>query len=220
MTTPDQTRCGTTTTPVKATDRCPVCTCSFTPKGRQTYCASACRKTAFRRRRSNLTPSASRPGPHAATSWPRCRGATALVQAGAAGTFISAHEAFWAAARTAHGDSAGTRALVEVLLLHRHHSHADIVASITAALPVGAVSPDVVAVETRKHAQQHTNPAATDLVVVELDRRLAVVTISSHSTCDRSRRPSPTTACAPETGTHDQAAAVLRGGRPASYPRQ
>jgi hypothetical protein len=47
-------------------------------------------------------------------------GATALVQARAALTFTSAHEAFWAAARKAHGDADGTRELVEVLLLHRH----------------------------------------------------------------------------------------------------
>lgn len=47
-------------------------------------------------------------------------GATALAQARAAGSFTTAHEAFWAAARKAHGDSAGTRELVDVLLLHRH----------------------------------------------------------------------------------------------------
>jgi hypothetical protein len=85
-------------------------------------------------------------------------GATALVQARTAGTFTGAHEAFWAAARQAHGDSGGTRALVEVLLLHRHHTNADVVAGITAALAVGALSPDVVAVETRKHQQQQPTP--------------------------------------------------------------
>ena len=42
---------------------------------------------------------------------------------------------------------------MEVLLLHRHHRHADVVAGITAALRVGATSPDVVAVQTRKHQQ-------------------------------------------------------------------
>ena len=73
-------------------------------------------------------------------------GATALVQARARGLFTSVHEAFWAAARKTHGDAGGTRALVEVLLLHRHHRHGDVVAGITAALGVGAVSPDVVAV--------------------------------------------------------------------------
>ena len=105
------------------------------------------------------------------------RGATALVQARAAGTFTSAHEAFWAAARKAHGDGGGTRALVEVLLLHRHHDHADVIAGITAALRVGAVSPDVVAVETRKHQHQQANAASEAQVVVSLDqRRLAEVT--------------------------------------------
>lgn len=104
------------------------------------------------------------------------RGATALVQARAAGTFTSAHEAFWAAARNAHGDGGGTRALVEVLLLHRHHAHTDVVAGITAALAVGAVSPDVVAVETRRHAQQATAAAAGPVVVSLQARRLAELT--------------------------------------------
>jgi hypothetical protein len=89
-------------------------------------------------------------------------GATALVQARAFGVFTAAHEAFWAAARAAHGDSAGTRALIEVLLLHRHHRHSDVVAGITAALLVGATSPDVVALEARKH-QHHTDHAAADV---------------------------------------------------------
>lgn len=80
-------------------------------------------------------------------------GATALVQARESGMFTAEHEAFWAAARRAHGDTAGTRELVEVLLLHRHHSHADVVAGIAAALQVEAVRADVVAVETRRLAQ-------------------------------------------------------------------
>ena len=69
-----------------------------------------------------------------------------------------------------------TRALVEVLLLHRHHADADVVAGITAALLVGALSPDVVALETRKHAQQQAT-AADDPVVVSLEaRRLSDLT--------------------------------------------
>jgi hypothetical protein len=36
--------------------RCPVCVQAFTPTGRQTYCTSACRKTAFRRRHHTATP--------------------------------------------------------------------------------------------------------------------------------------------------------------------
>lgn len=107
-------------------------------------------------------------------------GATALVQARAAGTFTAAHEAFWAAARKAHGDSGGTRALVEVLLLHRHHAHADVVAGITAALAVGALSPDVVALQTRKHQHQPAPAAAaaTPAVISLEARRLEQLTDS------------------------------------------
>jgi hypothetical protein len=44
--------------------------------------------------------------------------------------------------------------MVEVLLLHRHLEHAGVLAGITAALSVGSVNADVVAVEARKTAQQ------------------------------------------------------------------
>ena len=68
--------------------------------------------------------------------------------------FTPGHEAFWAAARKALGDSVGTRVLVEVLLLHRHLEHADVLAGVSAALSVGSVNVDVVAVEARKAAQR------------------------------------------------------------------
>lgn len=83
-------------------------------------------------------------------------GATALVQARASGVFTPAHEAFWAAVRKAHGDGGGTRVLIEVLLLHRHLAAADVIGGITAALAVGSVNPDVVAVEARKTVQQRS----------------------------------------------------------------
>jgi hypothetical protein len=81
-------------------------------------------------------------------------GATALAQARASKTFTAEHDRFWAAARKAHGDAAGTRALVEVLLLHRHLDRADVLAGITAALSVGSKSSDVVALEARKAAER------------------------------------------------------------------
>ena len=62
------------------------------------------------------------------------------------------HEAFWAAARARRGDAAGTRALIEVLLLHRRMPASQVIAGMTAALAAGSCSPDVVAVEARKHA--------------------------------------------------------------------
>lgn len=79
-------------------------------------------------------------------------GSTALAQARAAGTFTAAHEAFWAAARKTDGDAAGTRALIEVLLLHRAMRAVDVVAGLEDALQVGAVTADVVAVEARRAA--------------------------------------------------------------------
>ena len=85
-------------------------------------------------------------------------GSAALAQARAAGVFTSAHEAFWAAARARHGDGAGTRALIEVLLLHRRMPAPQVIAGMTAALAAGSCSPDVVAVEARKHAAAAAEP--------------------------------------------------------------
>ncbi len=64
----------------------------------------------------------------------------------------SAREAFWSAARARHGDSAGTRALIEVLLLYRRMPAGQVTAGIAAALATGSCSPDVVAVKARNHA--------------------------------------------------------------------
>jgi hypothetical protein len=47
-------------------------------------------------------------------------GATALAQARDQGAFTPTHQAFWTACRRSHGDAAGTRALIEVLLAYRH----------------------------------------------------------------------------------------------------
>ena len=79
-------------------------------------------------------------------------GSAALAQARAAGVFTSSHDAFWAAARARHGDAAGTRALIEVLLLHRRMPPGQVIAGMRAALTAGACTADVVAVEARKHA--------------------------------------------------------------------
>jgi transposase len=79
-------------------------------------------------------------------------GSAPLAQARAARTFTSAHEALWSAARDRLGDGPGTKALIEVLLLHRRLPAASVIAGITAALGAGTCSPDVVAVEARKHA--------------------------------------------------------------------
>lgn len=105
---------------------------------------------------------------------------------------MSAHDAFWAAARRTDGDAQATRELINVLLLHRSMSTSDITAGIEAALTVGAVTADVVAVEARRAATERltaerlqptttteepaviVRPAAGDRRVVSLtQRRLA-----------------------------------------------
>jgi transposase len=78
-------------------------------------------------------------------------GSTPLAQARAAGVFTATHEAFWAAARAKHGDSEGTRTLIEVLLTHRKLPTAAVLAGMRAALAAGSVSVDVVVIEARKH---------------------------------------------------------------------
>ncbi|MBO0516574.1 IS21 family transposase [Streptomyces beijiangensis] len=77
-------------------------------------------------------------------------GSTALAAARESGAFTEVHEAFWAAARTAHGDAAGTRALIEVLLLHRRMPAETVQLGMAAAIRAGSTSPDVVAIEARK----------------------------------------------------------------------
>ncbi|GAA2681276.1 Mu transposase domain-containing protein [Nonomuraea recticatena] len=80
-------------------------------------------------------------------------GATALEQARAAGRFTPVHDAWWAAACKAHGDSEGTKALVAVLLLNRHMKHEHVVAGLASALRAGALTVDAVALEARKAAE-------------------------------------------------------------------
>ncbi|MEU4843136.1 Mu transposase domain-containing protein [Nocardia testacea] len=110
-------------------------------------------------------------------------GATALEQARAAGKFTPVHEARWAAARRAHGDRDGTRALIEVLLLHRHLPHDHVVAGLAAAQQTGALTADAVALEARKIGETlDCEPA-----VVDLDTPNSVPSLTE-------RRPGPATA--------------------------
>jgi len=137
-------------------------------------------------------------------------GSSALAQARAAGVFTSVHEAFWAAARARHGDGAGTRALIEVLLLHRRMPAAAVIAGMRAALTAGSCSADVVAVEARKHVPAGNGPAgeeAWQALAPPRRSRAAVVTLP--------HRPGPLPADArpaPSVAAYDQ----LLPGHPAS----
>ena len=77
-------------------------------------------------------------------------GSVALAQARDSGAFGPTHDAYWAVARRRLGDGAGTRALCEVLLLHRHLPADAVISGMTAALSVGVVDPKVVGIEARR----------------------------------------------------------------------
>jgi transposase len=85
-------------------------------------------------------------------------GSVALAQARASGAFSPAHEAFWAEARRRLGDGPGTRALCEVLLLHRRLAKEVVEAAIGAALSAGSVDPGVVALEARRGEMAEVAP--------------------------------------------------------------
>jgi transposase len=78
--------------------------------------------------------------------------ATALAQARAAGAFTPTHDAFWNACRRKLGDAGGTRALIEVLLAHRHLPADALVAAMARAVQAGMTDPAVVLVEARRLA--------------------------------------------------------------------
>jgi hypothetical protein len=126
-------------------------------------------------------------------------GSAALAQARAAGAFTSAHEAFWATARARHGDGTGTKALIEVLLLHRRMPASQVIAGITAALAAGSCSPDVVAVEARKHAAAAAEAGPAGRAAGPRRSRAAVITLPAR------RDPLPADARpAPSVAAYDQ----------------
>ena len=97
-------------------------------------------------------------------------GATALAQARSSGAFTATHEAWWSAARAAHGDAGGTRSLIEVLLLHRHLPAQAVVAGMRAALQIGSTSPEVVAVEARRASTVTSHQSEVSAPVLPLPR--------------------------------------------------
>lgn len=80
-------------------------------------------------------------------------GATALARARAGGVFGPTHERFWAEARRRLGDRDGTRALIEVLLLHRSIGADALTAGMHRALAAGSIEAAVVAIEARRAAE-------------------------------------------------------------------
>jgi len=97
-------------------------------------------------------------------------GATALAQARAAGTFTAAHQAYWDAARRKHGDAAGTRALIEVLLAHRTLPAAALTAAMAAAVSSGVLDPQVIVIEARRRASGQAAPVIEIGALARYDR--------------------------------------------------
>lgn len=119
-------------------------------------------------------------------------GSTALAAARRTGRFTAAHDAFWAASRRVNGEAAGTRELVDVLLLHRSMTHGQVVAGIESALGVGAVTADVVAVEARRHAATAAATVADAAVSGEATEAVCAeggATVGRHTTADRGAHP-------------------------------
>ena len=79
-------------------------------------------------------------------------GSSALAQARSGGGFTAAHERYWQLARLRLGDRGGTRALIEVLLLHRRLPFASVHAALDGLTRLGAVDPALVAIEARRIA--------------------------------------------------------------------
>ena len=133
-------------------------------------------------------------------------GATALEQARAAGKFTPVHDAWWAAACKAHGDPAGTRELIGVLLLARRMPSEYVTAGLAAALRAGALTADAVALEARKAAEED-HPASPAGPAVPAGPEVTFLTQRRLARLPADTRPPPSVA------PYDQ---LLRITRPAT----
>jgi hypothetical protein len=91
-----------------------------------------------------------------------------LAQARASRAFTAAHQRFWSRARRKLGDGAGTRALIEVLLLHRGLPFVAVHAALDAVERTGSCDPGLVAIEARRISDGR---GTTTLGIDPADRR-------------------------------------------------
>lgn len=99
-------------------------------------------------------------------------GATALASARATGRFTSAHDEFWTGARRHLGDSAGTRVLVDVLLLERTMSASLVVEGMRRARQVHSYDAAIVAIEGRRSLDEALRPTVVPDSLSHFDRAL------------------------------------------------
>jgi transposase len=103
-------------------------------------------------------------------------GATALAQARAAGAFTPSHQRYWDAARRAHGDADGTRALTEILLGHRTLPAAALTQAMDKAVASGALDPHVVLIDARRLAGGAVAPVIPIGALARYDRPAPTLT--------------------------------------------
>jgi len=113
-------------------------------------------------------------------------GATALAQARRSGKFTGLHDEFWTRARRDRGDAAGTRALIDVLWLHRRLPATAVAAGLRAALRAGTCDPAVVAIEARRWADGHGDDAASQ------QRKRHATVVDLPTALPGATRPAPT----------------------------
>jgi transposase len=103
-------------------------------------------------------------------------GATALAQAKACGAFTVTHQRYWDAARAERGDAAGTRALIEVLLAHRHLPAAALLIAMSTAVTAGALDPQAVLIDARRAAGGQVAPVIAIGALARYDRPAPTLT--------------------------------------------
>ncbi|MGH2660414.1 MAG: IS21 family transposase [Actinomycetota bacterium] len=94
-------------------------------------------------------------------------GSVPLHQARERGEFPPSYDALWKELKERSGDKAGTRAMIEVLLLHRHHPKQVVRQAVEQALAVGAVDAGAVALFAR-HLEGRRDEAPVQLSLADL----------------------------------------------------
>lgn len=94
-------------------------------------------------------------------------GSLPLHQARERGEFPPSYDRLWRELKQRVGDKLGTRHMIEVLLLHRHHRKQVVRQAVEQALAVGAVDPGAVALFAR-HLEHQRAEAPVQLSLVDL----------------------------------------------------
>jgi len=89
--------------------------------------------------------------------------------------FTTAHQDYWDAARRARGDTAGTRALIEVLLAHRTTATGALTAAMDRAVTTGVLDPQVVLIDARAQTN-HVAPVVAIDGLARYDRPAPTLT--------------------------------------------